>query len=195
MTDRARDGVSQNSPHSLRLRSGRYFNLLDPHPDQFTLTDIAGALAKLCRYGGQINQFYSVAEHCVWCARVARYDGRSNDIVKAVFLHDAAEAFCGDVIRPLKLLLSEYKIVEKRVESAIAQKYGVDFAAAAEYIDEIDLSMMILEKNTLFSHDDVPWVGEERARPLGIIPMGFQPPQAEGLYLEEAEKLKLIKLS
>lgn len=39
--------------NSIRLRSGRYLDLADPKPDQFTLDDIAGALSKICRFGGQ----------------------------------------------------------------------------------------------------------------------------------------------
>ncbi len=48
--------------NTIKLRSGKYLDLKDPQPDQFDFEDIAGALAKICRFGAQCNEFYSVAE-------------------------------------------------------------------------------------------------------------------------------------
>ena len=177
--------------NTIRLRSGRYFDFLDPQPDQFTIEDIAGALSKICRFGGQIERFYSVAEHSCLCAKVAQDDGLSQDTIRAVLLHDAAEAFCGDVVKPLKVMLSEYGPVEKRVEAVIQLKFGVDFEAERKHIREIDHGMLIAERRALFSPDQVEWTGEKQARRLDVKLMGWLPLMAESRFLHWVSQLWL----
>jgi hypothetical protein len=159
--------------NTIRLRSGRYFDFLDPQPDQFTLGDIAGALSKICRFGGQIERFYSVAEHLVMCDRVAERDGHHLGVRKAVLMHDATEAFCGDMVKPLKVMMPEYKTVEDRVEAVIAEKFGIDFQKHRDVIREIDHAMLIAERRQLFSPDKVIWAGENEVRRLNVMIDGW----------------------
>lgn len=172
--------------NTIRLRSGRYFDLSDPQPDQIEFSDIAGALSKICRFGGQIERFYSVAEHCYHCGLVAMHDGLSPDAIKAVLLHDATEAFVGDMVKPLKVMLPEYSEIELRVERAIEQKFDVDFAAHAEAVREIDFAMLIAERRAMFSVDDVQWTGEENARRLRVQFPCWNPPEAEAMLVIRA---------
>mgnify|MGYP000629654760 FL=1 len=51
--------------NTIRLVSGHYLDLANPMPDQFEIDDIAGGLSRICRFGGQCPQFYSVAEHSI----------------------------------------------------------------------------------------------------------------------------------
>lgn len=102
----------------IMLASGALFDLLDPAASDFTLHDIAHGLGRVCRFGGQCARHYSVAEHSVHVSRLVPLD-----LKPAALLHDAAEAFIGDVVRPLKALLPEYAIVERRVEDAIAARF------------------------------------------------------------------------
>lgn len=177
--------------NTIRLRSGLYFDLANPHPDQFTLPDIAGALSKICRFGGQCDLFYSVAEHSVHCARQARRDGLPLDTQLALLLHDAAEAFAGDVVKPLKVMLPEYSAIERRIEEAIAEKFLVDFEREAHSVREIDRAMLIAERKALFSHDAVVWTGENDVRKLSID-FGFWGHfRAEGEFNREARRIGL----
>ena len=98
--------------NTMRLRSGCYFDLADPKPEHFRFADIAGALAKTCRFGGQIEHFYSVAEHSVHCAAQGESDGLPLGTQAALLMHDAAEAFTGDIIKPLKIMLPRYSTIE-----------------------------------------------------------------------------------
>jgi hypothetical protein len=178
--------------NTIRLRSGTYFDFLNPQPDQFTLADIAGALSKICRFGGQCDHFYSVAEHSVHCCRQARADGLPLDTQLAVLFHDAAEAFVGDVVKPLKIMLPEYATIEDRVEAVIAEKFGIDFRRYREQVREIDHAMLIAERKEKFSHDDVDWFGERDVRPLNIDFAIWGPAEADDRFIHEA---KLIGVS
>ena len=149
--------------NTIKLRSGVYFDLANP-PDDFTFADIAGALSKICRFGGQIDKFYSVAEHCWHCCRQAEKDGLPIETQRSILLHDAAEAFIGDVVKPLKVMLPAYKEIELRIEAAIAKKFGVDFTRDEAAIGKIDREMLIAERHSMFSRDSVLWTGENEVR-------------------------------
>lgn len=175
--------------NTIRLRSGRYFDFLDPQPDQFTLGDIAGALSKICRFGGQVSRFYSVAEHCMQCAFVADCDGLPVDTQIACLMHDAAEAFTGDIVKPLKIMLPEFKEIEQRVEAVIAEKFCIDFHSNAALVREIDHAMLIHERRRLFSRDSVTWHGENEVRRLHTAVNGLEPEDAERLFVSRAAML------
>ena len=171
---------------TIRLRSGCYLDLVAPQPDQFTFSDIAGALSKLCRFGGQINSFYSVAEHSFHCAHLAMLDGHSVDVQRAVLMHDAAEAFIGDIVKPLKLQLPQVEAIERSIENVIAAKYGsLGFAAYESIIREIDQAMLIHERRQLFSGDEVTWAGKNETRkvPDKIALLRWDAPIAEACFI------------
>lgn len=176
--------------NTIRLRGGRYFDLADPRPDQFELADIAGSLSKLCRFGGQVPRFYSVAEHCVACALQAERDGADRWVQRAALLHDAAEAFVGDVVKPLKVMLPGYAEVERRVQAVINQKYHVPTGpATAAAVGEIDRAMLIAERRELFGVDGVEWTGERSVRRLDVRLMCWPPEDAERAFLHVAARL------
>ncbi len=108
---------------SIRLRSGAYMNLMDPDPEAIQLTDIATALSLICRFNGHVGQFYSVAEHSlVVCNMLMRQFGETDLALWGLF-HDAPEAYLGDVTRPLKGLIPEYKVIEAKHADAIRRRF------------------------------------------------------------------------
>lgn len=99
--------------------------LIDPFnvkPEDICIEDIAHGLSLLCRYGGQCNRFYSVAEHSII---MATYPGFRKWHPLAMLLHDAAEAYIGDIIRPIKQKLPKFKQFETNFIYAIAYKFGL----------------------------------------------------------------------
>jgi hypothetical protein len=97
--------------------SGRQFDY--EHPELgLDIRDIATSLASTCRFGGHVTRYYSVARHSIHVSllvptRYAMYG----------LLHDAAEAYVGDVVRPLKNLLPSLRPIEKRIERAIFERF------------------------------------------------------------------------
>lgn len=59
--------MGRGSP--MQTFSGGVFYPMDPRPEDIRLEDIAAALSKLCRFGGQCLKFCSVAEHSVLVAQ------------------------------------------------------------------------------------------------------------------------------
>lgn len=119
-------------------------DLLNPTEDMIEIGDIAKGLSLICRFGGQIPRFYSVAQHSVLvqalCPPNLKLEG---------LLHDASEAYLGDVIKPLKSLLgATYKGIEFNFETLIFQKFGLDVSKLRE-IKKYDLIAYDLEDQAL----------------------------------------------
>ena len=107
--------------------------------EQFTpnIETIAFALSHINRYTGHVGQ-YSVAQHCVLVAKQL-----PDELKLAGLLHDAPEAYIGDVSAPLKKHLPEYKIIEEFYHSVIDDHFGVVTEQPA--IKEVDVRMLITE--------------------------------------------------
>lgn len=155
--------------------TGRQFWPLDPRPEDILLTDIAAALAKLCRYNGHTRIFYSVAEHSVLVARAAPAAVRMEAL-----LHDASEAYLADVPRPLKRHLAGYAEAEDRVMRAVARQFRLAWPLPAE-VKRIDEAILADEREQLMADPPAPW--HEREPRLGIRIKGWTPQEAEREFL------------
>ena len=117
-------------------QSGRLIDVMNPRPEDITIEDIAAGLVigKTERYGSRTKGRYYVAEHSVHVANLlarrlqddATFELDSRErLVKAALLHDAAEAYLGDIVQPLKCCLPDYKELEHKWEIAIANKFWI----------------------------------------------------------------------
>jgi hypothetical protein len=88
---------------SMLISTRQQISLACPDPELISIEDIASALSKICRYGAQ-GRWYSVAAHSVATARVARHF-KLEGLPLAALMHDAAEAYLGDSIGPLRRFL------------------------------------------------------------------------------------------
>ena len=86
----------------LQTVSGRFVNPFDPDPEQIDIDDIARALANVCRFGGHTRHFYSVAQHSVIVSRLVEERGGDIEDTFAALMHDASEAYLGDMPHPIK---------------------------------------------------------------------------------------------
>lgn len=149
-----------------RLYSGRQSWPMDPRPWDINITDIVHALSNLCRFNGQCRQFYSVAEHSVLCSHLV-----PAEYALEALLHDATEAYCGDMVNPLKLCLPEFRHVERRLDRAIRTRFGLP-AEMSEAVYLADGQMVHREFQMLMNYD--PKDLEEMAS-LDGVPSHIQP--------------------
>jgi len=174
--------VSRKGP-TIMLASGRRFDLLDPASSQFEVEDIAHGLAHICRYAGQCRTFYSVAEHSMLVSEVVE-----NFALEAL-MHDAAEAFIGDITRPLKQLLPDYKVIEADIERVIADRFGL-VSEAKKVVKEADLQVLAAEQCQVMAPGCADWAEEAGIEPAAVIIRGMLPEEAKTKFLARYHELR-----
>src|SRR5687768_834502 len=138
---------------AIQTYSGRFVDLEAPAADDLLMVDIAHGLSQICRFGGHTAVPYSVAEHCVLVADVLREVGASIDVQRMGLLHDAAEAYVGDMVQPLRRLLPNHRALEERFLYEIGRK----FAGLAWWwwcdpeVHAADLRALVTERRDLLS--------------------------------------------
>lgn len=175
--------------------SRRRFDLLNPNPDDILITDIARALSMQCRYVGHVDRFYSVAEHSVRIAREVRRRGGSLSEQRWGLLHDAAEAYLGDVSRPLKQLpaMQPYRDAEKVLMAAIAKRFGLEGEEPALVkaldTDILGTEVWFLKYPALPGWGCTTATGQMPAVWPGQYMLGWTPSEAERAFLDEQASL------
>lgn len=169
--------------------TGQYVNLRDPDPATINIVDIAHALSQINRFGGHTRRFYSVAQHCILASQLAPLEYRLH-----VLLHDAAEAYLGDMVQPLKIMTAnrEYRDLEGMMQARIFQRFGLGLLQSDECracIREADLIMLATERRDLMAPDSAPWAILEgiKPRPGYISPMNAL--TAESTFLSRFKEL------
>lgn len=158
--------------------TGKHFDFAAPRPDQIDILDIAQGLANECRYAGHTRHFYSVAQHCVIASQIV-----PREHALEALLHDAAEAYCKDIPRPLKAMLPDYRAVEDRVEAAIRDRFGLP-GEQSHHVKRADLVMLATERRDLMPQDDTPWPILEGVIPLERRLITAHPTRAQALFLK-----------
>lgn len=109
--------------------TGKVFNFIEPEISSICIEDIAHGLSLECRFQNQSRVHYSVAQHSIIVSRLvlgSTVVGMSCTMLRRIALmHDAAEAYLGDVCKPLKRLLPDYRAIEDRVQRAIFKRFGL----------------------------------------------------------------------
>lgn len=131
----------------IKTRSGAMVDLSDPQPSDIRIDDIAYSLARLVRFNGH-SPGWNVAQHSIVVSQRS-----PPHLALEGLLHDAAEAYVGDVTRPLKQMLGKaYKDIETKVETAITVRYGLIYPWPVE-IKKIDDDMCQSELSCFWPAD------------------------------------------
>jgi len=142
----------------IQTRSGGRIWLMDPLPSDIDVADIACGLAKQCRFAGQCRGFMSVAQHSVIVADALQADGARPELALAGLLHDAAEAYLGDMVSPFKKAMPEYRLAEARMLEAIAVALDVDVnLMRGEEVRRADVRALATERRDLVQDVGYDW--------------------------------------
>lgn len=182
-----------------RMLSGRRLDLLDPSPLDIEIEDIAHGLARVARWNGQTSgpAAFSVAQHSLLVEQIAGelQPGSSAADRMAVLLHDAAEYVIGDLITPFKTAVGDdYKILEKRLMTAIRLRFGLTGQEAAELtalIKKADRTAAFLEATQLagFSLSEGRRLFGRHKRFENIALSAWPAEKAKRLFLERHKAL------
>jgi hypothetical protein len=159
---------------------GVYFDFEHPEKHPFDIEEIAHALSLQCRYTGHCRWHYSIAQHSVLVSyQVPHYMALTG------LMHDASEAYLGDVSTHLKSLLPDYKVIERRTEGALAASFNLLYPLPEE-VKLADGRMLLTEVRDLIPNRNQDWPDFE-PYDFGIARM--QPNEAKELFLNRYYEL------
>jgi hypothetical protein len=164
----------------MQTATGGQFWPLDPRPQEIHIEDIAWALAHMCRYGGHCSRFYSVAEHSVLVSQVC-----PPEHALAGLLHDASEAYCVDVPRPLKRSQAGNADIEERLWQAIASRFNLSPELPAS-VKAADNAVLLAEKPVLMG---TKYVWSIPGEPANVKIRCLSPDQATNLFFDRFREL------
>lgn len=179
--------IDKDRGPAMQTRWGRAFYPLDPRPEDINIADIAASLSKLCRYTGHTKTFYSVAQHCVLVSTLVPLEHAHWGL-----LHDASEAYTGDMSRPMKLALRSfneadtYRWVTERVEWAIARRFNLP-EDQPPCVKQADIMAAAMEKRDVMIASTWEWPDLPKPLPQRIVPVG--PVEAELMFLQRYVQL------
>lgn len=188
----------------IQTSRGLAFNLATPKFVDVSTVDIANALGQICRFCGHTRTFYSVAEHSV---RVADYvssrckvDTDATIMHVAALLHDAHEAYTGDITSPMKAAMERrcpgFKVALKKmvreinaaIVEALLPSFGperkekfLDLMEHDQLLLKGDLAMLHAERNQLLGNPPAPW--PKMPPPALVTIEGWSPDDASHRFL------------
>ncbi|MCX5478481.1 hypothetical protein OSH08_05665 [Kaistia geumhonensis] len=165
----------------LQTASGRAFDLIDPKAENVDFAvDIPEALARIPRFTGHAGA-YSVAQHCVLGADLLFAETGRPDYAAAFLLHDAHEAYLGDIATPIAEALAIVSVerllspsedgfreairtLKARIDAAIHRAAGIAFPLPLEtsrVVKDWDARMLMTERAHLMAKPPAPWAMED----------------------------------
>jgi uncharacterized protein len=131
--------------------------------NQVDIRDVAQSLAQINRFTGHCHRPYSVAEHSLFVADLAKRDGKSALIQYACLMHDAHESATGDTSSPAKHAIGlAWSNFEHRQADVFRRQFGLltAFTTYRQLINHYDLVALATERRDLTSYDakrNRPW--------------------------------------
>lgn len=162
---------------------GTVLDLQRLKPEDIRLEVIAHNLSCLVRWAGQTTQPLTVAEHSVHMARAAKPCHAAEAL-----LHDAAEGYCGDVIRPVKRHpgMRWYVRLEEKIDAAIRERFGLP-PEMTRAVARLDNQMLRTEIDQLLPPGRYEFA--PRVKPLPVLIECWSFRRSEREFLRTAREL------
>ncbi len=150
----------------MQLGAGRVFYPFDPRPEEVNIKDIAQSLSRIIRFGGHSDLPINVAHHSLNCSYLAWRNYEDVDMQRYMLLHDSAEAYIGDMIRPLKITMPDFQIMEARIFDTIIEALDIKHVDMKR-VKHYDNVACAWEKRDLFK-SAMKWTGMPDIDSLGL---------------------------
>ena len=161
-----------------------------PEAEIILIRDIAHHLSQICRFNGACREFYSVAQHSVMVAQQL-----PKELQLEGLLHDAAEAYTGDITSPMKKLLDSAMLdaVEWKINNILVYKFKLEINFADNpQVKDADIVMLKSEAKELMKTQGYAWdlyPGWDRLKCVPIE-VCWNPSLAEGNFLRMYRRLR-----
>ena len=197
----------------MQALSGRMVDVRRFTADDAVPGDIFKALSHLCRFNGHVSRFYSVAQHSVLVSTIAQRRAwfvdppsgmtRQRFVVWCALwglLHDAHEAYLGDVIAPHKPLCGTLFDAQWAIDERICDGFGCPWPIHDQVRQVVNLADGVaraIERRELLA--PVAWPGEtepgehDRERLVGV-PDGPVLATLDSVSAERAMLLRALAL-
>jgi uncharacterized protein len=188
-------------PYIIDTASGLRLDLDDPRPEDIRIEDVAGGLSKVCRFGAQAREYYSVAQHALLVRRLVVEAGYP-ELALAALHHDSHEAYLGDIPTPLKRKISAatdvYDEACRALDLVIAEAFGFALPVAGSQepriIKHADRRALLMETVRLLPDQGEALrrdlgLGEKEYRDLAPLEKPLSPVEAEERFLEAHKEL------
>jgi len=160
--------------------SGKQFDVFNPRVEDVDIEDIAMGLANTCRFRGFVKRWYSVAEHSI-----LMYDLLPQDLRIYGLLHDAAEAYMGDLPKPIKRGLPLIDDIETGILRCVAQKFGLQLNPFFDgRLKRMDWELCVREAEILLPNKTVGWADVAEMKLGKIDLMGWDRIVAQEQFLD-----------
>lgn len=134
------------------------FDLANPRVEDVSIRDVAHHLARINRYNGATPHPYSVAQHSLLCAELVRTWGGSASEQLEALLHDAPEAYYGDITYPMLCAIEQLggrdalKRLRGGVDSVVRAAFGLAIDEP-KIVREADVAALWLERDAFFGSE------------------------------------------
>ena len=173
--------MTDENANWIQTAAGVAFDLEAPRAEDVRAGDLAHALAGINRFGGHLRvPHYSVAQHSILCAVLLWQRTRDRLATTAALLHDAHEAYTGDIKQPVKAYLERVApgaiaALEQRIDAAISAwaclELGQGAADVRRLIKTADMQLLFWERDRWMGRPARPWIGEDTT--IRLVPMDF----------------------
>jgi hypothetical protein len=119
--------------------------------------------------------------------------GATPDELMAALLHDAAEAYLGDLPHPIKHrsdLGAAFRVVEKRLEAVIEERFALPDASAR--VKPLDRALLATERR-IFSTVSWAWPELDGVEPLDLKIEPWLPDRAREEFTRRYERLEALR--
>lgn len=126
----------------MQTYTGRPFRFDSPVDLELAIKDVAVPLARLPRFGGHTNKTLSVAEHSCAVAHILNGWYARPLVCLHGLMHDAHEAFTGDIVAPLKRFMKDVHLfdiseLQAELQCNIMAALGIPMLSKLEEIELI----------------------------------------------------------
>jgi uncharacterized protein len=188
-------------PYIIDTASGERLDLDNPRPEDIRIGDVAGGLSKVCRFGAQALEYYSVAQHALLVQHLV-VEGGHTELALAALHHDSHEAYLCDIPSRLKRKISAdtdvYDEACKTLDRVIADAFGFEWpehgSPEQRALKRADEQALLMEAARLLPDGGKALrrdkgLGNEEYRDLAKLEKPLVPAKARARFLEAHKEL------